>query len=408
MGRPYLSPPPRPGRRGLPLQPLALYIHWPYCARICPYCDFNVVRDRGRIEEQAELGRAIIADFEGHRAVTGPRRLVSIYFGGGTPSLMPPLWAGEMIAAARSLWTPDPGLEITLEANPTDAEVARFSAFADAGVERLSLGLQSLDDKALTFLGRDHTARQGMRAAQLARHAFRRLSIDLIYARPGQTTWAWAAELEAATVLGAEHISPYQLTIEGGTAFERAVRRGAWQTPDTDTGAAMFETTQEVLNARGFQAYEVSNHARGEAARSRHNLAYWRGEDYVGVGPGAHGRLTISGARTATRAAPRVRDYIAKVKEEGVGWDERETLSLRQAAEERLLMGLRTLEGVGLGEVAALGLGADNAKLGELAQAGLILVDDDRIAATCSGRMVLDRITTELALANPDAVAAAE
>ena len=409
MVRPYRSPPPpRPGRRGLPLPPLALYIHWPYCARICPYCDFNVVRDRGRIEEQAELGRAIIADLEGHRAVTGPRRLVSIYLGGGTPSLMPPEWAGEIIAAARSLWTPGPALEITLEANPTDAETQRFAAFADAGVERLSLGLQALDDKALTFLGRDHTARQGMRAAQLARQLFPRLSIDLIYARPGQTTWAWAAELEAATVLGAEHISPYQLTIEGGTAFDRAVRRGAWQAPEAETAAAMFETTQAVLSARGFEAYEVSNHARGAQARSRHNLAYWRGEDYVGVGPGAHGRLTINGARTATQAARRVRDYVAKVKDEGVGWDERETLSLRQAAEERLLMGLRTLEGVDLGEVAALGLESASPKLGELSDAGLLVREGGRIIATAAGRMVLDRLTVELALAAPDPAAAAE
>jgi oxygen-independent coproporphyrinogen-3 oxidase len=402
------SPPPRPGRRGLLLPPLAIYVHWPYCARICPYCDFNVVRDRGRIEEQAELGRAIIADLEGHRAVTGPRRLVSIYFGGGTPSLMPPEWVGEIIAAARSLWTPEPALEITIEANPTDAETSRFAGFADAGVERLSLGLQSLDDKALAFLGRDHDARQGMRAAQVARRLFPRLSIDLIYARPGQTVWAWAAELEAATVLGAEHISPYQLTIEGGTAFERAVRRGAWQAPDPDAGAAMFETTQTVLSARGFQAYEVSNHARGDQARSRHNQAYWRGEDYAGVGPGAHGRLTLGGARTAMRAAPRVRDYVVKVREEGVGWDERETLSPRQAAEERLLMGLRTLEGVGLDELAALGLRAGAPKLGELEQADLVQVEAGRIVATASGRLVLDRITAELALAVPDASTPAE
>lgn len=404
MARPVRSrPAPRSAPRARALEPLALYIHWPYCVRICPYCDFNVVRDRGRIEEQARLGRAIMADLEGHRAVTGPRRLVSVYLGGGTPSLMPPAWAGEIIGAARRLWTPDQSIEITLEANPTDAETARYAAFADAGVNRLSLGLQSIDDKALAFLGRDHTARQGMMAAQAARRAFPRLSIDLIYARPGQTQWAWAAELETATVLGAEHISPYQLTIEAGTPFERAIRRGRWKTPDPDAAASLFETTQKVLSTRGFEAYEVSNHARNPGARSRHNLAYWRGEDYAGVGPGAHGRLTINGSRTALKAAPKIGDYVARVEAEGVGWAERETLSPRQAAEERLLMGLRCVEGVGLDEIVALGLHGGHPKLAELAEAGLVQMDGGRLAATAAGRMVLDRVTVELAVAGTEA-----
>ena len=354
------------------------------------------MRDRGRTEQQAMLAGAILADLQGHRSLTGPRKLVSIYLGGGTPSLMPPDWAGAIISMAKDLWPADVEVEVTLEANPTDAEAGRFAAFADAGVNRLSLGLQALDDQALAFLGRNHTAREGVRAAAIARSTFPRMSLDLIYARPGQTTWGWAAELETATALGAEHISPYQLTIEEGTAFGRAVRRRQWSPPDPDTGATLFEVTQEVLGARGFEAYEVSNHARGEAARSRHNLAYWRGFDYVGVGPGAHGRLTLSSARTAVRAAPKPGDYIQAVRDSDLGWAERETLSARQAAEERLLTGLRTVEGVALLELQPLALHAGHAKLQELGEAGLIRLEDGRLLATPQGRLVLDRVTVEL------------
>jgi oxygen-independent coproporphyrinogen-3 oxidase len=222
---------------------LGVYIHWPYCARICPYCDFNVFKDRGG-GEPAALARAIVADLEAQAAITGPRDLASIFLGGGTPSLMDPAWADEMIAAASRLWAPAADLEVTLEANPTDAEADRFAGFADAGVNRLSLGLQSLDDQALTFLGRNHDAATATRATKAAARAFPRLSIDMIYARPGQTPAAWAQELQAAVDLGAEHISPYQLTIEAGTAFDRAVRRGQFAPPDGETGAALFDTTQ--------------------------------------------------------------------------------------------------------------------------------------------------------------------
>ena len=391
---------PAPRSRIADAAPIAVYVHWPYCARICPYCDFNVVRDRGQAQQQALLAGAILADLQGHRSVTGARRLVSIYLGGGTPSLMPPEWAEAIIGMCRNLWPGEGEVEVTLEANPTDAEAGRFAAFAGAGVGRLSLGLQALDDQALTFLGRNHSAREGVRAAGIARAAFPRLSLDMIYARPGQTPWAWAAELETATALGAEHISPYQLTIESGTAFGRAVRRGQWAPPEQDAGAALFAATQEVLAARGFDAYEVSNHARGEAARSRHNLAYWRGHDYVGVGPGAHGRLTLGGVRTAVRAAPKPADYIQAVRDSELGWGEREALSPRQAAEERLLMGLRTSEGVALRELEPLALHAGHAKLSELGEAGLIRLEDGRLIATAEGRLVLDRLTMELALAD--------
>lgn len=375
--------------------PLGVYVHWPYCARICPYCDFNVFRDRGRADEQQALARAIVADLRAQAALTGPRTLTSVFLGGGTPSLMDPAWAAEIIAEASRLWAPAPDLEVTLEANPTDAEASRFAAFADAGVERLSLGLQSLDDRALSFLGRNHDAAQAIRAVGAAARAFRRISIDLIYALPDQTPQAWAEELNRGVDLGAEHISPYQLTIEPGAAFGRAVRRGVFTPPEADAAAALFDVTQDVLQGRGFTAYEVSNHARGAAAQSRHNLVYWRGHDYVGAGPGAHGRLTLKGARTATHAAPRPADYIARVAETGLGFATTETLDATAVAEERLLSGLRITDGVARAEVAALAIDPD--KIAHLTALGLLADDPHRLRATAAGRLVLDRLTTELA-----------
>ncbi len=370
---------------------MGLYVHWPYCARICPYCDFNVVRERGRTAEKAALGQAILADLARQRALTGPRALVSIFLGGGTPSLMDPDLAGRIIAAARSLWSPAADLEVTLEANPTDAEADRFAAFRAAGVNRLSLGLQALDDEALKALGRNHDAATGRRAAEHAAAVFPRLSLDLIYARQGQTPAAWAEELRTAIAIGAEHVSPYQLTIEGGTAFDRAVRRGTLTPPGPDDAAALYETTQAVLEAAGFEAYEVSNHARGEAARSRHNLVYWRGWDYVGAGPGAHGRLTRDGARWAAKAADAVADYIAEVAQ---GGPDLERLDPREQALERVLMGLRTVEGVALDELAPLAIPAT--RLADLADLGLIRVTRRRLIATVAGRPVLDRLTAEV------------
>ncbi|MDB5444260.1 MAG: oxygen-independent coproporphyrinogen oxidase [Phenylobacterium sp.] len=374
--------------------PLGVYIHWPYCARICPYCDFNVFKARPGAEPAA-LARAIVADLEAQAALTGPRQLVSVFFGGGTPSLMDPAWAAEIVSAARRLWTAAADLEVTLEANPTDAEAQAFAGFAQAGVNRLSLGLQSLDDQALRFLGRNHDAAAGIRAAEAARAAFPRLSIDLIYARPGQTPQAWAAELKAALALGAEHVSPYQLTIEAGTAFDRAVRRGLFTPPDPDAGATLFETTQAVLTQAGFEAYEVSNHARGEAARSRHNLVYWRGHDYVGAGPGAHGRITLGGARHATYSTPRPADYIGRVAETGLGFESRAALTPGEAAQERLLTGLRILDGVDRAELAALEIAPG--RIADLVALGLLADDPRRLRATPAGRLVLDRLTVELA-----------
>jgi len=379
-----------------PRDDLGVYVHWPYCARICPYCDFNVVRDRGRTDEQAALADAIVADLVAQRALTGERRLLSIFLGGGTPSLMDPTQVARVIDTAKRLWSPAEDLEISLEANPTDAEAGRFAALAEAGVQRLSLGVQALDDAALKALGRDHDADAARRAIAAATRAFPRLSLDLIYARPGQTDAAWRAELAEAVALGPEHISPYQLTIEPGTAFDRAVGRGTLVVPDEDLAATLFETTQEVLEAAGFDAYEVSNHARGAAARSRHNLVYWRGVDYVGVGPGAHGRLGFADGRAATLAHRAIKDYVAAVDATGVGFT-RETLTAEEAAEERLVLGLRIDDGVAFAEMAPLGLSPDLPKVRDLVEAGLLADDPERLRATRAGRLVLDRLTGALA-----------
>ena len=375
-----------------PPPPLGVYVHWPYCARICPYCDFNVVRDRGDVGRRRALTAAILADLAAHARLTGPRDVVSIFFGGGTPSLMEPEDVAEVIAAARSLWRPTPDLEVSLEANPTDAEAARFAAFADAGVNRLSLGVQSLDDGALRLLGRNHDAKTARRAIDVAGALFPRLSVDLIYALPGQDLNAWARELAGVAGLGVEHISPYQLTIEPGAAFRRKVERGALVPMGFDLAADFYEATQRVLDDVGFEAYEVSNHAKGVAARSRHNLIYWRGEDYVGAGPGAHGRLTLGGQRFATKAPDGVADYINGATERGTA-SAREQLDERQIAQERLLMGLRTTEGVALREMAAL-------KISSARLAGLhdfVRARDGRLTATRAGRPVLDRVVAELA-----------
>ncbi len=381
--------PPNPG------SDVALYVHWPWCARICPYCDFNVVRDRGKAVEQGALVEAILADMEAQGSLTGPRRLASLFFGGGTPSLMAPEAVAAVIARARALFPPRGEIEITLEANPTDAEAARFAALAEAGVNRLSMGVQALDDAALTFLGRNHSADEARRAVAVAAGAFPRLSIDLIYARPDQTVDGWRAELTGAIEMGFEHVSPYQLTIEPTTAFGRAVARGAWTPPDEDRSAALYETTQTVLAAAGFDAYEVSNHARGEAARSAHNLHVWRGGDYLGVGPGAHGRLTLDGARTATVAHKGIGAYVAGVAA-GAPWSGRETQSARDAAEEKVLLGLRTVEGVALGDLAVLGRTVEAEPLAGLIGGGFLAVEAGRVRATASGRPVLDGVLRAL------------
>ncbi len=372
--------------------PLGVYVHWPYCARICPYCDFNVLRDRGRSDAKAALVQAILRDLRAHAAFIGPRRLGSIFFGGGTPSLMDAGDVGSIVDVAQSLWPPGDDVEITLEANPTDAEAGRFAEFAGVGVNRLSLGLQSLNDDALRRLGRNHDAAAARRAAERAVHAFRRVSIDLIYALPDQTAADWAAELRACIALGPEHVSPYQLTIEPGTPFHRAVDRGTLRPPPEDRAADLYETTQSTLDEAGYEAYEVSNHARGATARSRHNLIYWRGQDYLGIGPGAHGRITLKGERWASVSAKAIADYVRQV-DGGLTSATRERLGEREVAVERLLMGLRTLEGVGLSELAPLGI--DAARLAHFE--GLVKLAAGRVVITATGRPVLDRIIRDLA-----------
>jgi oxygen-independent coproporphyrinogen-3 oxidase len=372
--------------------PLGVYVHWPYCARICPYCDFNVFRDRGRSAEKAALVQAIKRDLRAHAAVIGPRALGTIFFGGGTPSLMDPGDIAAIIDLARALWPPQDDLEVTLEANPTDAETGLFAAFAGAGVNRLSLGLQSLSDAALRRLGRNHDAASARRAVERALQAFARVSVDMIYALPEQTRRDWAAELRACIALGPEHVSPYQLTIEPGTPFHRAVGRGTLRPPPEDRAADLYEVTQSTLGEAGYEAYEVSNHARGADARSRHNLICWRGQDYLGIGPGAHGRMTLAGERRASIAAKSIGDYVRQVDGglEPARW---ERLADRDVAIERLLMGLRTIEGVRLSDLAPLGI--DAARLAHFE--GLAELVDGRVLITAKGRPVLDRIIRDLA-----------
>ncbi len=373
--------------------PVAVYLHWPYCARICPYCDFNVVRERGREAEKAALIDAMVADLRAQAARLGPRRLASIFFGGGTPSLMPPEGAARLIDTARRLFPATDKVEITLEANPTDAETARYRAFAEAGVNRLSLGIQSLNDDALKFLGRDHSAAEARRAVEAAQSAFGRVSIDLIYARPDQTAAAWRAELAEALALRPEHISPYQLTIEAGTAFGKAYERGTLVPPDEDAQEDLYDLTQAILTEAGFDAYEVSNHARGHAAQSVHNLHVWRGHEYIGVGPGAHGRLNLEGARTATAAHRGIADYVAAVDATGLGWAEAEGLSPLEAAEERLMLGLRTTEGIAVDALVPLDL---DTRVASLVDDGFLEIKTGRLSATPRGRKVLDAVIRAL------------
>ena len=390
--------------------PISLYIHWPYCRRICPYCDFNVTRDRGQADQQHALFEAICADLKAQRRLIGERHLVSIFFGGGTPSLMKPEWVAELILLAKQLFVPLGAVEVTMEANPTDAEMAKYQAFAQAGINRLSLGVQSFDDKALKFLGRDHSAKEALKAIELAQYSFARLSIDLIYALPDQDLTSWRCELDQAARSGFEHISPYQLTIEDATAFGRAVRRGKWQPLDEDKGSAFFELTQDVLNTHGYEAYEVSNHARGLSAQSVHNVHIWRGGDYIGIGPGAHGRLMLKPAqgrltlkpahgqlsfgaeRQATTAHSDLKTYMGAIASGKTGY-EIEALSLIEAQEERVLLGLRLAEGINMADFAGLPLMATSKPLIEQ---GFLSLTNGRLSATPQGRLVLNRLIFEL------------
>jgi oxygen-independent coproporphyrinogen-3 oxidase len=374
-----------------------IYVHWPYCSAICPYCDFNVYRARGA--DNAPLIAAIEADMAAHAERFGRREAASLFFGGGTPSLLRGEEIVRLIDAASRAFVLATDCEITLEANPEDA--ALFAEQAAAGVNRFSIGAQAFDDAALKALGRKHDAASALRAVEAAASTDARVSLDLIYAREGQSAEAWRAELEQALTLPVEHLSLYQLTIEPGTAFARRVDRQQVVPPDSEHAAALYELTQEICDAAGFSAYEISNHAREPSARARHNMIYWRCGDWIGVGPGAHGRMTHDGSRVATEAQLRPADYADAVNEHGVGWIADATLNGAQAADELLLMGLRINEGVNRARHSALGgRDFDVSALAWLREQGLIEFDDAYVRLTRAGRIVANTVAAELSFAS--------
>jgi len=374
--------------------PLALYIHWPFCVAKCPYCDFNS-HVRETIDQDA-WRRALLADLAHEAALLPGRTLGSIFFGGGTPSLMPPETIAALIDAAAGHWPFAPDIEITMEANPNSAEAARFAQVAAAGVNRLSLGLQALDDAALRFLGRAHDVRESLAALDAAQRSVKRVSIDLIYARPGQRGADWEAELRRALGFGTDHLSLYQLTIEPGTRFETDVRRGAFTPADPDHAADLYELTQAMTTAARRPAYEVSNHA-APGQESRHNLAYWRYADYAGVGPGAHGRR--GGIATVRHRKPE--NWLAALARNGHGISEERDLDAAERAGEALMMGLRLAEGVDLADLAArTGLAretlVDEGAVARLSEAGLMRRVGTRLAVTPAGMLLLDGILAEI------------
>jgi len=372
--------------------PLAIYIHWPFCRSKCPYCDFNS-HVRERVDERVWTS-ALLADLGRQAALVPGHEVVSIFFGGGTPSLMPPDTAAALIERVRRHWPAAQDLEITLEANPNSAEAERFSRFAAAGVNRLSLGVQALDPAALRFLGRGHDRDEAIAAIELSHELFPRSSFDVIYARPGQSLAAWRAELDEALALAGEHLSLYQLTIEPGTAFHTRAERGDLTVPDEEHAAALFEATQERLAAHGMPAYEVSNHAR-PGAECRHNLVYWRYQDYLGIGPGAHGRIARDGTRYATRHRRLPEAWVGKPEFEEVLPVARES-----AVEEMLMMGLRLAEGVSRARLEALaGRSVEElfgGALPRLVDGGFLALDDARLAATAAGRQRLNAVLAAL------------
>ncbi|HJU77396.1 MAG TPA: radical SAM family heme chaperone HemW [Sphingomicrobium sp.] len=376
---------------------LALYVHWPFCVSKCPYCDFNSHIRKNIDQEQWRA--ALLADLEHEARLLPGRTLTSIFFGGGTPSLMDPATVEAMISAASRHWTAAGDIEITLEANPNSVEAARFADMASAGVNRLSLGLQSFDDNALRFLGRAHSALEGWRALEIAQKRFRRVSFDLIYALPGDTVDKWSVTLAQALSLGTSHLSLYQLTIEPGTRFATMVARGKLQPLDPDTSALLYELTDAMTSEAGMPAYEISNHARPRQ-ESRHNLSYWRYGDYAGVGPGAHGRRL--GIRTLRHRKPE--NFLSALRRNGHGVAEEAELSPVEAADEALVMGLRLREGIDADALARrFGLDriVDWQRVGRLVRLGHLKSDGSRIALTRQGRLVLDAILGEVAVAAP-------
>ena len=378
---------------------LALYVHWPFCLSKCPYCDFNS-HVRESVDQAAWQG-ALLRELDHFAALLPGARVASVFFGGGTPSLMPPETAASVIDRAAARWSLTADAEITLEANPTSTEAACLEEFRAAGVNRVSLGVQALDDRVLDFLGRGHDAAEARQAVAVAQRIMPRSSFDLIYARPGDTVEAWHDELTEALSFADNHLSLYQLTIEKGTPFYREEREGAFALPDDDTGRALYDLTQETMGEAGFTAYEVSNHARG-GNECRHNLAYWRYDDYVGIGPGAHGRIRPAGeGRQATRQHAGPETWLAAVERDGHGTAETRGLDSQEQAREMLMMGLRLAEGVSESHLRQR-TGCepdrviDRTALARLVDAGYLERRDGRLGATSAGRPLLNSVLAEL------------
>lgn len=376
---------------------LALYVHWPFCVSKCPYCDFNS-HVRATID-QTHWRDALLADLAHEARLLPDRTLTSIFFGGGTPSLMDASTVQAVIDAATSHWQPTGDIEITLEANPNSVEAARFADLAVAGINRVSLGLQSFNDKALAFLGRAHSASEGFAALETAQKNFRRVSFDLIYGLPGDTDDSWSVTLAQALTLGTRHLSLYQLTIEPGTRFASMVGKRELEPLDADSSAALYELTDAMTSGAGLPAYEISNHAR-PGQESRHNLTYWRYGDYAGIGPGAHGRRL--GMRIVRHKKPE--NFLSAVKRNGHGVSEDASLSPYEAADEALVMGLRLAEGVDADAIAGrFGLGpiVNWPKVDQLVASGHLTRTGSRIAPTAAGRLLLDHILGEIAVVSP-------
>lgn len=374
--------------------PLALYIHWPFCVSKCPYCDFNS-HVRETVDDAAWCA-ALLADMAYEATLTPGRELTSIFFGGGTPSLMPPSTVAALINAAERHWGFAGDIEITLEANPSSVEASRFADLAAAGVNRVSLGLQSLDDAALAFLGRAHSVAESLDALAIAQKHFARVNIDLIYARPDQTARAWEAELQQALSFGTDHLSLYQLTIEPGTRFETLVRTGHFIPADDDDAATLYDLTQQTTLAAGIPAYEISNHAKA-GSESCHNLSYWRYDDYIGIGPGAHGRRL----GMATQRHKKPENFLSAVERNARGISSEDLLDAATRATESLLMGLRLAEGIKLNRlsertgVAAADLLDMNA-IDRIGQLGLITRNSDHVTVTPRGMPLLDAILPQI------------
>jgi putative oxygen-independent coproporphyrinogen III oxidase len=373
-----------------------VYVHWPFCRAKCPYCDFNSHVRHGGIDE-GNFVAAYLRELTYFASLAPGRGVGSIFFGGGTPSLMRPSTVAAILDAIAKHWTVEGNAEITLEANPTSVEAENFAGYRAAGVNRLSLGVQALDDASLKALGRQHTADEALAALALAKQHFERVSFDLIYAREGQTARAWREELSRALDHAADHLSLYQLTIEEGTPFAARHAAGRLHVPGGAEARALYMLTQELCEGAGLPAYEVSNHAR-PGSESRHNLLYWRGHDYAGIGPGAHSRITVAGAKRAISTLKLPEAWLAQVETTGNGFESEEPLSAAEAADEYLLMGLRLSEGIDLARLAAIDARTlDETRLRMLEKGGLVARKNGRLAATPKGRLVLNRLILELA-----------